>query len=253
MIEGGIFGKSIILFVVSLLVHSAKKALSTWTTGISIVQVSPSEKKITQDAVFLINFDERNYKLYDKLDTISFFLHDNEGVDVELVLLEKNIAGTSAQFLFKAKKKLKINRTYHMLIKNFAMTQNNKLFAKFVGYRQWTVVAKKNKNKPVFNGITDVKTHESFRTSAPGHSIGFKVSWNSNNIYKESIAIVRTKSGEKFLYLINNENWFGIYSGICGSSLPLKSNRKYTFNFQILDFSGNLSKKSIDYSFETAK
>lgn len=214
-----------------------------------VVSIFPKSNELSQNPVILIDFMERDYLIYDKLEEMKFYLVDNEGKETALEILEKNKGfRVWAQVLLKPKKKLKKGRKVALKISNMPTDGKHwEWFVKRVQSRNWEVKFKTDKVAPKFDGDITFK----FISSSTGHGVtGTSKFWDNNKykykisgkFYEETIIEATNEEGKKY-FLTTRGNSFWIYTDNCGSAFRLMYDEEYRFKIRLIDFSGNKSKE----------
>lgn len=226
-----------------------------------MISIAPRNNEISQNPIILIDFMERDYKIYDKLEEARFYLIDDKGKKIDLEILERNEGfHTWAQILLRPKKKLKKGRNVSLRITEMQVEgEQQRKFVQRVQSKKWKVKFKKDDTAPKFNEEVAYEYINHFNWSASGHGILGTAKFWDNNEYKyeinrriENQIIIEATSeeGERYL-LTTNGNSFWIYQGICGATFGLKQDAEYSFKLRLIDFSGNKSLETKEVKFKT--
>lgn len=221
------------------------------------VNIYPKSGQVSKNPIFLIDFSERDYLIYDKLECANFYIEYENGKTVKLTLLNKNKAvNTNAQFILTSKRKLKSGQKFSLRFKNL---KTRKEFKELIEYRIWTVLDEKDKVKPCF--LSDFKTtyYTNFDIPGGGHFIRVKGSFkDENKINKglkeqsktELLAEITEQNGNSYFVPIRNST-FELYEGSCGTLFHISRKKINNFRVRVWDYSGNKSKEVKLLSFKT--
>jgi hypothetical protein len=247
------------IFSALMLTLAFKQVIACCAGG--LIEVSPRGNEISQNPIILIDFMERDYKVYDLLLKATFYLVDENGGKINLDIIETNKAfNTGAQALLRPRSGLEMEQIVSIKIEGLNVSDEKiKKFINHVQSKKWSVCFDKDTTIPKFNQEVTHEYINHFGSSASGHGIlGNVVFWDNNeytyqiNNRKEKQILLEVTSKEGNKYIIQtHSNSFWIYDGICGSTFELKQDTEYSFEIRLIDLSGNKSDETKQVKFKT--
>ena len=247
------------LITFSILIFFPLKSFACCTGG--MISIVPKSDEISQNPIILIDFMERDYKIFETLKNADFFLVDNKGKKIKLNVIERNKGfHTWAQILLKPKKQLKLGRAISIRVSGInAKKDLQKKFIEKVQSRKWKVKYEKDKIAPTFTSGFSIEYLNHLNWSVSGHGIKGHIDFcdnidyyfkNQQGIKKEIIFEVINEEGKRYLLtLYGGSLW--IYHGVCGATFSLKQDKEYTFKIRLMDLSGNMSLEINELKFKT--
>ena len=223
------------------------------------LDVIPKSKSISQNPIFLIDYREADYLIFEKLKNVKFCLVDNKGKKIEMEVLQMNKGANSiAQILLKPKRKIKKGREVSIEIHGLELKYDgNKKFNNKVKSKRWKVISKKDKIQPIIKSELKPQYINYLNSSAPGHGIkcNFKFVDNKGDeqISEHQIILEITNDKGKIYLMPTSGKQFWIYDGFCGAAFKLSQDKKYSFKIRVMDMSGNKSAESYQVEFKTEK
>ena len=229
--------------------------------------VYPKEGSITRNPVFLLEFDESEFKLSNKWNNLEFYLVTDKKseITVELVLKVSGV-GPSTQLLLKPAKLLDLNDSLQLQVrfKKGSPAPSDEVFRVFQGKvdnKQWYVTLPSDLEPVAWKSDPTWKEPD-FRANSVGN-FGVKISFqveDSNPVYYEyapgksaALNLFEVEIDGKIFYAVGGswKNQFSIYRSDCGGNFYLNRNKNYEANITALDFSGNRSKEVKRVAFNT--
>jgi len=223
------------------------------------ISIAPRGNEMSQNPILLIDFMERDYKIYNKLKEATFYMIDDQGNKFDLEILDSNKGiRILAQIILKPKEKLRKGSKVSLIIDEMqAQGENQKRFIQMIQSKKWVVKFEEDRVAPEFNKELTYEYVNNLNTSAPGHGVLVKVDFWDNNEYKyeinsriENPIVIEAISdeGNRYLFTTNRDS-FWIYHGMCGATFKLKRGTEYSFKIRLIDLSGNKSLETKEIKF----
>ena len=213
------------------------------------LKVYPQEEAISQNPVFLLEFDNSDFQLGNKLDRLKFYLFVNKERLIEVKIIQKiEGVGSDTQLLLKPDEELGLHDSVQFKViihgkkpeiieeEAFHVFANLGKFQAACNRNWWKVMAEKDRVAPEWLKDPTWKFFSSgYTISEAMYGIGFTFQLRENNevVQKQLVGNKAAEylfevemEGVKFLCL-GTEDGFGIYSGDCGSNFPLQVNKNY--------------------------
>lgn len=234
--------------------------------GADYVTVYPREGGITRNPVFLIQYNEPDFKLSGKINELEFYLLVNSKCKVPVNILQKvSGLGKTSQLLLKATGELHLGDSVQLqvipkLVHPVAMGAAFMLFQRKID-NKWQVTYEIDREPVSWLGAPSWK----YAPSWPGgsvfsHSVDltYQIS-DSNPVSYEYMPGKQTLQqlfeveidGRKFFSIGGYRDSFSIYHGDCGGNFQLNLNQTYEASITALDFSGNRSAETRKVSLNT--
>jgi hypothetical protein len=211
------------------------------------VLIYPSAENLTQNPIFLIDYAEIDFKIFQQLKNATFYLKNEKGEQFPLRIEDTvNVHRNNTQILLKSIHKLSLNSKVFISVNGFQSENDSiKTFIQLLEAKKWIVSYDEDKIKPKFKRDISLK-YERDKSSADGHGVEFRVYYDENNKFigefnrREILLKITTLDGIN-LYLVILGNHTGIYDGLCGGNLEIRYNQEYLFIARLVDMSGNES------------
>ncbi len=219
--------------------------------GISIL---PSGGEISQNSIFVIGFQERDFPFTKDLLGANIYLKSETGRRVKLNVIDM-VKGprSGVTLVLKAKRKLKRGKTVSIEMVGF--DDKGSGFKARIGKKKWTVSYKKDRLAPKFVGVPKATFDSPVIETEEGRIISYNSAGSvvlrgqlefvdGEKVKPNQVLLeltVQDGSGTRFFATVSNGK-FAIQSSICGGNFDVEYQKDYTFKVRLMDFSGNKSK-----------
>lgn len=243
------------IFLIILLFLGTTASFACCVSG--SVTIYPRGNIISENPIFLIEYSERDYHIFEKIEEIGFYIEYDNGEEVKLLVSSSNSAASvNSQFVLSPISELNISdNNFSIKVRGTTISKN---FQKFLSYRKFSVKLKKDTIPPNFSSPIKGTYANYLNSSASGHSVNFSTSYDdnyeflfqrSNRKMSELLVELSDEKGNTYLIAITNST-FGIYQGMCGSYFLFSINTNLKFYIQLVDFSGNKSEAIREIEFK---
>jgi len=226
------------------------------------IGIYPRNSSITRNSAFLLEFNERDFPINNKISEIEFVAINSKGKEYILTIIQNNFSGTMRQFFLKSNSKFRHGDTLYITTKY--RTKNNvdiniEKFSRGISYKKWVVEYKEDTKKPFW--LTDTinyTTNDHRNSSVHGYSVSFNLPLSDNskterkyerkNKYELPFYYEVISENQKFICSAENGSPL-IYSSICGTNFNFTIGKKQNARFIGIDNSGNFSEEDKKFTF----
>ncbi|MBK0403443.1 hypothetical protein I5M27_10635 [Adhaeribacter sp. BT258] len=255
--------KKIFVLIIGLLVGFELQAscMAEW------MAIYPSTNSVTQNPVFLLEYDESEYKLATKWDELEFTLLVNNKHKVGVKVLQKVTGvGANSQLLLQPEKLLTLNDSVQLEVdfkkKNTGILNQTFLtFRDRIKWRKWKVAQPEDLKPVSWVGNLSWEYPEERISSISTRGVNFLYQLHDDNPVHYEYVPGKTTALNLFEIEINGRKFyslgggpkskFSIYDSICGGNFYLQHNKQYEARITALDFSGNRSQETKLVAFNT--
>jgi len=239
-------------------------ALNACCAG-GMFDIYPNNNWLSDTPVILVEWMEKDYQMYDKVDSANFYLMNEFGDKVKLQIIDKIYNNqTYAQIILKPQVRLREGTEVSIILENINFRENKKTdkFTRFIEEGKcWEIKKISDITKPIFTQVPKFKNNNKAFTMYSSISTIVEIEYSENIAYecvhRESkkafmLGKITNKEGAShYVKIIDNQ--FNIYDGSCSRIFDLNSETKYLYKLELVDLSGNRSDEIINLEFKTAK
>jgi len=230
--------------------------------GFYYAAIGPFGEDLSQNPIILLDYNKGYQKAF---ENAKFYLLTDNGRKIALEIIEENIikenssVSSSAQKVLKSTEILDIGTTVTLNVENLS---TNYLHDSFRGMlirrlsRTWTVNIEEDKFAPWHNGEISGVYDDYLISSTSGVSLKINLPYKDNTELdknrerKQILVEVTNNDGYKYILFVANGN-FSLHNNTCRINYKLEPDTLYEFEFRLMDYSGNKSKKAKKFTYKT--
>jgi len=242
--------------IVLLILLLANEKIFACCAG-DFIGIYPRNSSITRSSAFLIEFNDRDFPINNKISEIEFVAINTKGKEYILTIIQNNFSGTMRQFFLKSNSKFRYGDSLYITTKS--RTKNNldinlEKFSGKISNKKWFVEYKEDSKKPFWltDTINYTTNDDRMFSSVKGYSVSYNLPLSDNSKIerkyerksKYELPFYYEVKIENQKFICSSENGSAlIYYSICGANFNFTIDKKHTAKFIGIDNSGNFSKE----------